>query len=81
MKTEYNSQSFTPKEVAKGLHLKLLNVLLELNAEFENRYNDIHIWTDGYCTIIDWTEAYYDDAGEGRFEFVSLEESEEKDVL
>lgn len=74
MRKEYNSQSFTPEEVEQGLHLKLLNVLLELNNAFKKRYNDIHIWTDGYCTIIDWAESYYDDVGEGRFEFVEGDE-------
>jgi len=74
MKKEYNSEAFTPEEVKKGLHLKLLNTLLELSSEMDKRYNDIHIWTDGYCTIIDWCQAYYENRGEGKFEFVDADE-------
>lgn len=67
----YNSQSFTPEEVKKGLHLILLKALLELNTQLENSYNDIHIWTDGYCTIIEWCEVHSDGAfGDGQFEYV-----------
>ena len=54
MSEKYNSMAFTPEEVKKGLHLKLLNTLLDLNAAREDAsYNDIHIWSDSYCTIID----------------------------
>jgi len=70
MGEKYNSMAFTPEEVKKGLHLKLLNTLLELNAEREDAsYNDIHIWSDSYCTIIDWVD-YNDEYGCGKFEFV-----------
>lgn len=66
----YNSMAFTPEEVEKGLHLKLLKTLLELTADKgDNSYNDIHIWSDGYCTIIDWVD-YNPEFGMGRFEFV-----------
>lgn len=75
MKTEYNSMSFTPEEVKKGLHLKLLNTLLELNNEFEKGYNDIHMWTDGYCTIIDWQFVYFEEGYDaGKFVYKSEEE-------
>lgn len=66
----YNSMAFTPEEVAKGQHLKLLNALLDLTSGKEDAsYNDIHIWSDGYCTIIDWVD-YNPEFGMGRFEFV-----------
>ena len=74
MSEKYNSMAFTPEEVKKGLHLKLLNTLLELNAEREDAsYNDIHIWSDGYCTIIDWVD-YNPEFGCGKFEFVDSDE-------
>lgn len=75
LRNTYNSQSFTPEDVEKGLHLKLLNTLLELNKDLDRGYNDIHIWTDGFCTVIDWCFRYYEDGGEGRFEFVDADES------
>lgn len=69
---EYNSQAFTPEEVKKGLHLDLLNYLLEHNKKNENQYYDIHITTDGYCTIIEWKDVNYsqDYGPEGKFEYV-----------
>lgn len=72
MKREYNYQAFTPEEVEKGLHLDLLNYLLEHNKKNENQYYDIHITTDGYCTIIEWTDISYSQkyGPEGKFEFV-----------
>ena len=70
MAENYNSMAFTPEEVEKGQHLKLLKTLFELNADKEDAsYNDIHIWTDGYCTIIDWVD-YNPEFGMGKFEFV-----------
>lgn len=53
MKREYNSEAFTPEEVAKGLHQKLLNTLLEISKEQEDSHYDIHITSDGYCLIIE----------------------------
>lgn len=60
MTREYNSQAFTPEEVEQGLHLDLLNYLLEHNKKNNNQYYDIHITSDGYCTIIEWTDVSYD---------------------
>ena len=71
MERDYNRQSFTPEEVEKGLHLDLLNYLLDHNKKSENQYYDIHITTDGYCTIIEWTDVDYDmEYDEGHFKFV-----------
>ena len=69
---DYNSQAFTPEEVKKGLHLDLLNYLLDHNKKNETQYYDIHITTDGYCTIIEWTDISYNQeyGPEGKFEFV-----------
>ena len=72
MKREYNYQAFTPEEVKKGLHLDLLNYLLDHNKKNETQYYDIHITTDGYCMIIEWTDVAYDQkyGPEAKFEFV-----------
>ena len=69
---DYNSQAFTPEEVKKGLHLDLLNYLLDHNKKNETQYYDIHITTDGYCTIIEWADVNYNQeyGPEGKFEFV-----------
>lgn len=72
MEREYNYQAFTPEEVEQGLHLDLLNYLLEHNKKNKNQYYDIHITSDGYCTIIEWTDVIYNQeyGPEGKFEFV-----------
>ena len=69
---EYNYQAFTPEEVEQGLHLDLLNYLLDHNKKNETQYYDIHITSDGYCTIIEWTDVMYDNkyGQEGKFEYV-----------
>lgn len=72
----YNSMSFTPEEVEQGLHTKLIKYLLDYNKNCEKHYNDIHITTDGYCLIVEWTNLPYDHAWGGRFEY--LEENEYK---
>ena len=69
----YNSQAFTPEEVKKGLHLELIKYLLEYNEKSEKYYNDIHITTDGYCTIIEWVCECHGEACTG-FSFVDHDE-------
>ena len=71
MNREYNSQAFTPEEVEQGLLNDLLNYLLEYNKKCESGYYDIHITSDGYCTIVEWKDVNYKFEGEeGKFEFV-----------
>lgn len=72
MKREYNYQAFTPEEVEKGLHLDLLNYLLDHNKKNTDHYYDIHITTDGCCVIIEWTDVSYDQqyGPDGKFEYV-----------
>lgn len=72
MDRNYNSQAFTPEEVKKGLLKDLLNYLLDHNQKNEDQYYDIHITTDGYCSIVEWTDVNYDSkyGPEGKFEFV-----------
>lgn len=70
MSRDVNSHAFTPEEVEKGLHLKLLKTLLELSNESTEHYNDIHITSDGYCTIIEWVNVPYSHEWGGQFNFV-----------
>ena len=72
MNREYNSQAFTPEEVEQGLLNDLLNYLLEHNKKNETQYYDIHITTDGYCSIVEWTDVSYNNeyGDEGKFEYV-----------
>ena len=68
---DYNSQAFIPEEVKKGLHLDLLNYLLDHNKKNKTQYYDIHITTDGYVIIIEWVDVDYNLEGEqGKFQFV-----------
>lgn len=59
-----NTQAFTPEEVEKGVMDKFLKHLLELSNELEDSHLDIHITTDGFCTIIEWLDVFdsYDDS-------------------
>lgn len=74
MKTEYNYQSFTPEEVEQGLHLEFLNTLLNYNKVSKDHYNDIHLTTDGYCTIIEWETIPYNHEYGGSFKYVGEDE-------
>lgn len=68
---EYNKKAFTPEEVEKGLHLDLIKYLLNYNLNSEDYYEDIHITTDGYCTIVEWCDVCRDkEIPSGSFEFV-----------
>jgi hypothetical protein len=70
----YNSQTFTPEEVKQGLHLNLINYLLDYNSKAKDYFNDIHIDSDGYCTIIEWVQESLTDATTS-FEFVDYDET------
>ena len=52
--TSINSVAFTPEDVQKNLHLDLINYLLSFNQKSENSFFDIHITTDGFCTIVEF---------------------------
>lgn len=64
-----NSMSFTPKDVVNGEFKKFLMMLTTM--ELEDRYNDIHIWSDSYCIIVEWVSRDYNDRYDtGEFKFV-----------
>ena len=73
MSKAYNSQAFTPEEVKNGLHLDLINYLLDYNSKADGYFNDIHIDTDGYCVIVEWVQESYKEACTS-FEFVDQDE-------
>lgn len=52
-----NSVSFVPEE--KEYVNDLLNYLLDYNSKSDKYYNEIHIWSDGYCTTVDWVHKNY----------------------
>lgn len=54
-----NTMYFTPKDVEQGEFSRFLNMLMTL--ECEDVYNELHIWSDGYVTIVEWTQTTYDD--------------------
>ena len=71
MNRNYNSQAFTPEQVGNGELQDLLNYLINFNAKSEKSYMDIHICSDGYCQIVEWSEIHYDFQYEcGKFQFV-----------
>lgn len=68
---KYNEEAFTPDEVEKGLHIELLNTLLSINSKRAGEaYYDIHITSDGYCTIIQWDTVFDGVYGEDYFQYV-----------
>ena len=76
MSQNYNYQAFTPEEVEQGLLNDLLNYLLDHNKKNDKQYYDIHITTDGYCSIVEWTDVRYNNeyGEEGRFRFVDCDQ-------
>lgn len=71
MKTKYNSMSFSAEDIENGLLDKLLKYFIEYNEKSNEVFMDVHMWTDGTTTVVDWFEHYYDDCcGDEKFEFV-----------
>ena len=62
-----NSMAFTPEE--KENLKKLIKFLVE-DYDSDEYYNEIHITTDGYCTIVEWDTIPYDGSFGGRIEYV-----------
>ena len=62
-----NSMAFAPEE--KENMKKLLKFLVE-DYDSEDYYNEVHITSDGYCTIVEWELVTYDGSLGGKFEYV-----------
>jgi hypothetical protein len=71
--SKFNSQAFTSEEVKQGLHLDLINYLLDYNSKSKECFNDIHIDSDGFCVIVEWVTETYGDVLTG-FEYVGEDE-------
>lgn len=75
----YNSMSFTPNEVKKNLHIKLIESLVDIAAELEDGFYDIHLTTDGYCFIVEWSYVPNDYSFGGTFEYKSFNDEDNLD--
>lgn len=74
MSNRYNSMAFTPEEVEAGLFQKFLDTLIHYNGNSEKHYCDIHITTDGYCTILEWDCVPFSHEWGGEFKHVDFDE-------
>lgn len=82
MNRNYNSVAFTPEEVKKGLHTNLIYYLLSFNSESESdEYYEIHITSDGYCTIVEFEKIPYDHSFGGTFEYVDSDHRVMKEYI
>lgn len=68
-----NSAAFTPEQIKKGLLQELLSYLLSYNEKNMSGYYDIHIGSDGYCTIVEWSDIMYE-VNDGIEGFVWMDE-------
>lgn len=80
MERNYNEMAFVPEEVEQGLHLDLIKHLLDYSAKSEKGYYDIHITSDGYCTIVEWVDKRYNDNEEQGFRHLDYDEVIMKEV-
>lgn len=80
MNKKCNYMAFTPEETEKGLANDLITYLLKFNKESESYYNDIHITTDSYCTIVEWETVPYDHCFGGKFEYIDEDEEVVKNL-
>lgn len=75
MELKYNYMAFTPEEVENGMVASTLTFLLHANKISEDHFNDIHVWSDGYCTIVEWIwKDYSGDLERGSFEYVGYDQ-------
>lgn len=61
MERKYNYVAFTPEDVKEGLMNDLIKYLLSHNEKSTRSYFDIHITSDGYCSIVEWVSVPYED--------------------
>ena len=76
-----NRKAFVPEEVKKGLLKDLLDYLLNYNLKSKDYYNEIHITTDGYCTIVEWEDVPYDKGWGGTFQYIDESHVVMKEVM
>ena len=78
---ELNSMVFTPEEVERGMVDDLLKYLIDYNTKSEERFNEIMITSDSYCTIVNWINVPIERDYGGRFEFLRDDECIAKEVI
>lgn len=79
MRKEYNSVAYIPEEAEQAK--KLIDFLVNENINGNSKhYNEIHITTDGYCTIIEWDRVPYDHEFGVTFQPVDSDEIVAKEV-
>ena len=79
MNKKYNSVAYIPEEAEQAR--KLIEFLVDENINNNSKhYNDIHITTDGYCTIIEWDRVPYDHEFGITFQPVDSDEIVAKEV-
>ena len=61
MERRYNEEVFTPEDVEDGLMDDLIKYLKIHNEKSDRAYYDIHITSDGYCSIVQWVSVPYED--------------------
>ena len=71
----FNTLSFSPEEVEAGLLAQQINTMLDFNKGSQDYSYDIHLWTDGYSTVLDFVQAPNDGSYGGSFTF--LDEDQE----
>ena len=74
MDRKCNYQSFRPDDIKTGLLNDLLKLLMDFNERAEDRYMEIHITSDGNCTIVEWDCVPYDHSYGGQFVYQVDEE-------
>lgn len=73
----FNSMSFSPEDMKAGLHKELIDYLVNYHLNQDDRFNDIHLTTDGFCLIVEWEQVPYDHSYGGSFRYVD----EDSDVM
>ena len=78
-----NSVTFTPEEVEKGFLQDLLKYLTDHNEKSNDYYYEIHVTSDGYCSIVEFVRVPYDDSlgGFGKFEYIDEDHVVVKEVI
>lgn len=75
MEHEVNRMTFLPEEVEKGMVTDTVKYLIRANKVSNHHFNDIHIWSDSYCTIVEWIwNDYSGDLEHGSFKYVGYEQ-------
>lgn len=73
----FNSISFSPEEVEAGLLAQQINTMLDFNKNSQDFSYDIHLWTDGYSTVLDFVQTPNDGSYGGGFAFID----EDQEIL